>query len=147
MATSGQSANAMHECCQTDFGWTIWCCAALWFQQNWCIMFTFADRVIPSTSSERSLVIKAILSPRALAALCCRKKLCMYGRKYLKHCKALSCIGYNQVMVINFCFTFRSVSGLYMAIVSLSAIIVKLSKRRGRVGEKAVVSNQISCLY
>ncbi|XP_020615721.1 katanin p80 WD40 repeat-containing subunit B1-like isoform X2 [Orbicella faveolata] len=33
----------------------------------------------------------------------------------------------------------RSVSGLYMAIVSLSTIIVKLSKRKGRVGEKALM--------
>lgn len=37
----------------------------------------------------------------------------------------------------------RSVSGLYMAIVSLSAIIVKLSKRRGRVREKAVVVTRL----
>ena len=37
-------------------------------------------------------------------------------------------------------FYCRSVSGLYMAIVSLSAIIIKLSKRKGRVGEKALVS-------
>ncbi|XP_068682190.1 KATNB1-like protein 1 [Montipora foliosa] len=37
----------------------------------------------------------------------------------------------------------RSVSGLYMAIVSLSAIIVKLSKRRGRVGEKAIVVTRL----
>jgi len=38
-------------------------------------------------------------------------------------------------------FSCRSVSGLYMAIVSLSTIIVKLSKRKGRVSEKALVSN------
>lgn len=37
-------------------------------------------------------------------------------------------------------FYCRSVSGLYIAIVSLSTIIVKLSKRKGRVGEKALVS-------
>ncbi|XP_029195388.2 KATNB1-like protein 1 [Acropora muricata] len=37
----------------------------------------------------------------------------------------------------------RSVSGLYMAIVSLSAVIVKLSKRRGRVREKAVVVTRL----
>ena len=40
-------------------------------------------------------------------------------------------------MFFSYC---RSVSGLYMAIVSLSTIIVKLSKRKGRVGEKALVS-------
>ena len=35
-------------------------------------------------------------------------------------------------------------SGLYIAIVSLSAVIAKLSKRKGRVGEKAVVSMLLS---
>lgn len=39
-----------------------------------------------------------------------------------------------------FLFYLRSVSGMYMAIVSLSAIIVKVSKRKGPVGEKALVS-------
>ncbi|KAM7431086.1 positive regulation of cytoskeleton organization [Porites harrisoni] len=37
----------------------------------------------------------------------------------------------------------RSVNGLYMAILSLSAIIVKLSKRKGRVGEKAIVVTKL----
>ncbi|KAL9953149.1 hypothetical protein ACROYT_G040517 [Oculina patagonica] len=37
----------------------------------------------------------------------------------------------------------RSVSGLYVAMVSLSAIIVKLSKRKGRVGEKALVVTRL----
>ncbi|XP_058965950.1 uncharacterized protein [Pocillopora verrucosa] len=37
----------------------------------------------------------------------------------------------------------RSVSGMYMAIVSLSAIIVKVSKRKGPVGEKALVVTRL----